>query len=186
MDISGDGRVNHIDRLRKLFADSARHIEEHGHHQHDMWEGKACCIMGAPRMIESEGAYGHIARHVLDAMGYDEIWNDVEGRTKEDVVKALHECAINLSEDDLKATYGLRWSGILDFITALDDWTEDDYKEVEENPGSFTYPPEYGSENQMYLNALASYMATIVTSSKAVSNSEPYKRYFDNKYEGGL
>lgn len=178
--------MKHLNKLKRLLADSAEHIDKYGHHQDEMWEGKACCIMGAPRMIANDSSYSHIAHHVVAAMGYDEFWNDKPGRTKEEVVQALRWSSENLSEDVMRSVYGQRWSGILDFITSVDDWSEDDYKEVEQNPGSFTYPPEYGSENQMYLNALASYMATIVTSRKMASNSEPYKRYFDNKYEGGL
>lgn len=178
--------MKHLDRLRKLLADSAEHIDKYGHHQHEMWEGQACCIMGAPRMIANDSSYSHIARHVVAAMGYDEFWNDKPGRTKEEVVQALRWSSENLSEDVMRSVYGQRWSGILDFITSVDDWSEDDYKEVEQNPGSFTYPPEYGSENQSYLNALASYMATLVTSKKLVSNSDPYKSYFDKKYEEGL
>lgn len=178
--------MNHIERLKKLLADSATHINIHGHHQDYMWERKACCIMGAPRMIDNDSSYSHIARHVLAGMGYDEIWNDKPGRTKEEVVSALRWSSENLSEETMKSVYGPRWSGILDFITGVDDWSEDQHREIEATHNSFTNPPEYDPSGQFYLNALASYMATVVTSKKLRTDSKPYKAYFDKKYKEGL
>lgn len=171
----------HIERLQDLLLKSAAHIDKHGHHQFDMWEGKACCIMGAPRMVGKEVSYSHILRGVLAFLGYDEPWNDKPGRTKEEVVNALESCVEEMTPETLRSVYGPKWSAILDFISDVDNWTEADYNEITLSEG-MSYPPSYATENAQYLNALAGFLTTVMTSGKAM-NSVPFKQHFDTQYE---
>lgn len=175
-------RVDHLEKLQNLLVRSAHHIEKYGHHQFDMWEGKACCIMGAPRMVDEESSYSHILRDILAYLGYDEPWNDKPGRTAQEVVAALQGCVAKMTPETLQAVYGPRWRAILDFIVAVDDWDQDRYAEVENLNLEFEYSPDYALRDKEYLNALGSYMTTVMTSEKA-SQSSPYKKLFDGQYK---
>ena len=174
--------MNHAEELRKLSSASAEHIDEHGHHQFDMWQGKACCIMGAPRMVGKEYSYSHILRDVLAHLGYDEPWNDKPGRTKQEVVDALRESSRKITDELLQEVYGPKWSAILDFIVQVDDWGDEDYVRIANAGTEFEYPPEYTQEDERYLRGLAGFLGTVMTSGRA-SGSRPYKRHFDSYYD---
>lgn len=174
--------MNHIEEIQDLLAKSADHVNEHGHHQFDMWEGKACCIMGAPRMVSNEASYSHILRDVLAHLGYHEPWNDEPGRTKEEVVTALKVCIPQMTPELMIEVYGPHWSEIFDFISEVDDWDADDYARVAATGGEIEYSPEFSQENRQYLNALVGFLGTVMTSGKSV-NSMPFKRHFDTEYE---
>lgn len=174
--------TNHIIELQKLLLESAAHIDEHGHHQFDMWDGVVCCIMGAPRMVANEKSYSHMLRSILAHLGYDERWNDVPGRTKEEVVAALESCVDKMTPETLEAVYGPRWVKILDLISEVDNWTELDYNEVAADSAGEEYPPTYATQNPQYLNSLAGYIVTVMTSGMS-DNSMPFKRRFDAEYK---
>lgn len=174
--------MDHLSELQRLLEASAEHIDEYGHHQFDMWEGKACCIMGAPRMVDNESSHSHILRDVLAHLGYDEKWNDKPGRTKEEVVEALRSSIPLMTADLMRDVYGTKWQAILDFIGNVDNWAAVEYAEIERESSGEEYPPEYAAGNKQYLNGLAGFITTVMTSGKA-KTSVPFKRYFDTNYE---
>ena len=160
---------------------SAEHIDEHGHHQFDMWDGKACCIMGAPRMVAGEASYSHIIRNLLDHIGYNEKWNDEPGRTKEEVVAALYDSASKVNEQLMEAAFGPKWTDIVDIITGVDNWDQQAYTEIEQSEAERVL--DWGEvPDQYYIQSMASFIATVMTSGKT-SNSAPFKNYFDRKYK---
>lgn len=175
----------HLEKLKDVLIRSADHVDEHGHHQFDMWEGKACCIMGAPRMVDHESSYSHILRDVLAYLGYDEVWNDTPERTKQEVVDALRGSVHKITPELMQSIYGPRWRAILDFIVSVDNWDQDRYTEIQKSELDFEYAPEYSHENPNYLNGLVSYLATIMTSGKALE-STPFKKLFDRQYKTWL
>lgn len=169
---------NHLKKIKDLWLRSAAHIDMHGHHKNDMWKGRACCIMGAPRMIDNESSYSHISRHVLVSMGYPETWNDDPNRTKEEVVEALNKCSQELTEEHLKRTFGPNWVDIIEMVVKVDNWDESAYSDIEaKNPD-----PVNINADSFYIKALASFLATVMNSGKT-TNSVPFKNYFDNKYK---
>lgn len=171
---------NHLKKIRTLLHDSSDHIDKYGHHQNDMREGKACCIMGAPRMIDKESSYSHITRNVLASLGYDEVWNDQEGRTKEEVVDALADSSKIVDESILEQTFGLKWADIVDLIVEVDSWYSQDYAKIEKAKSPVVFEPGEGPD-EWYLVSLATFLATVMTSGK-VSNSASFKNYFDKRY----
>lgn len=173
--------MNHLEKIRQLLLDSADHIDEHGHHQFDMWEGKACCIMGAARMIDNESSYSHIVRDILASMGYDEAWNDKPERTKQQVVKALVHSTTLVNQQRMQAIYGHHWQQTVDLIVDVDGWTPHDYAELERQSLSVVYAPGEAPKETQYQNGLAGFLATVMTSGHSI-NSIPYKNYFDHHY----
>lgn len=168
---------NHLKKIKELLAESAVHIDKYGHHQNDMWEGMSCCIMGAPRMIDEESSYSHIIRDVLSHIGYNEVWNDKLGRTKEEVVEALNRSVDVVTEQTLEEVYGPNYVQIIELITDVDNWNQQMYTEIESNATPVTLDMD-----QWYKASLASFLATVMTSGKT-TNSVPFKNYFDNKYK---
>lgn len=169
-----------LEKIRELLEQSADHIDEHGHHQNDMWEGKSCCIMGAPRMIDGESSYSHIIRSALAHIGYDEKWNDKPGRTKQEVVDALRNAATVVDEKVLEQVYGPRWAAITDLIIDVDNWGPQEYTEIQTATGAEDFKTVV-QPDKFYIVSLAGFMATVMTSG-LTSNSVPFKNYFDNKY----
>lgn len=168
----------HIHKLKDLWLKSALHIEDYGHYQNHMWSGKACCIMGAPRMIDNESSYSHISRHLLADMGYPETWNDEPGRTKEEVIEALIKCSQELTEDHLESTFGPRWLDIVEAVVNVDSWDQSAYTDVEaKNPA-----PSDIEVDDYYTKALASFLGTVMTSEKT-TKSTPFKNHFDAMYK---
>lgn len=169
---------NHLKKIKELLAESAVHIDKYGHHQNDMWKGMSCCIMGAPRMISEESSYSHIIRNVLNHIGYNEVWNDKLGRTKEEVVEALNRSVDLVTEQTLEEVYGPNYVQIIELITDVDNWNDQVYTEIESNTTtSVTF-----NTDRWYITSLASFLATVMTSGKT-TNSVPFKNYFDNKYK---
>lgn len=170
----------HLEKIKTLLSRSADHIDEYGHHQFDMWKDKACCIMGAPRMVDAESSYSHIVRDLLDHIGYGETWNDEPGRTKEEVINALNGARSLITEQTFLEVYGPRWREIADLIVDVDNWGQDEYTEIEAaEPSQILGPGEI--PDAQYLKSLVGFLGTVMTSGKT-QNSEPFKNYFDNKY----
>lgn len=173
-------KIEHLNSIHALLIESANHIDRYGHHQFDMWEGKACCIMGAPRMVKNEAAYSHIVRDLLAHIGYDEAWNDQPGRTKEEVVSALSESSNIIDEQALESVYGCKWKSILDLIVEVDSWNQADFDKIQRDNQKQIFAPGQVVDS-CYISCLAGFLATVMTSGK-VGNSTPFKNYFDEKY----
>lgn len=173
-------KLEHLNSIHAILIESANHIDKHGHHQFDMWEDKACCIMGAPRMVKNEAAYSHIVRTLLAHIGYDEAWNDQPGRTKEEVVGALFESTNAIDEQVLESVYGSEWKSILDLIVEVDSWSQADFDKIQRDNQKQIFAPGQVVDSN-YISCLAGFLMTVMTSGK-VDNSIPFKNYFDKKY----
>lgn len=168
--------MKHLERLKELLILSARQIEMFGHHQFDMWDGEACCIMGAPRMVDKESGYSHIVRDVLAHIGYDERWNDQPGRTAEEVVDALTESQGYMTPEILSEVYGDKWEKVLNIIVDIDTWQVNDFRRIEKKQEYPQYENHTGGE---YTAALASFLSTVMVHPLVKSDSVPYHGYFD-------
>lgn len=177
-------KIEHLNSIHTLLIESANHIDEHGHHQFDMWEDKACCIMGAPRMVKNEAAYSHIVRDLLAHIGYNEAWNDQPGRTKEEVVNVLIESTNIIDEQVLKAVYGPKWKSILDLAVEVDNWNQADFDKIRRENQKQIFAPGQVIDSH-YISCLAGFLMTVMTSGK-VDNSIPFKNYFDKRYKALL